>query len=186
MSDERTFLFVQYNRTEPIEIDGNDCRNVAQLIEKVKQKLELGVKLNELTLHKFSGEKLEADFKIGQLVEEIDFINNARILLLLRRRGDSGIFSRRQLISEKSQKSRGNSYSFSTFWNLFSGFASLSSTSSPSKPFRMSQGQLSSPCSQLGEPSSLISPGAASPLLEFSSNSAVEGVLRKRRVGESS
>lgn len=79
-------LFVQYLDTEPIEVDPNGCRNIADFIEKAQKELSPkldGFPLCDITLHRYTGTKLRPHMKISELVNP-PFHNDGDIPLLIR------------------------------------------------------------------------------------------------------
>jgi hypothetical protein len=63
-------LFVQYIDTEPIEVDPTGCRNISDLIEKTQEEFSPlldSFRINELTLHRYTGTKLKGNMKLTEL-----------------------------------------------------------------------------------------------------------------------
>jgi len=80
-------LFVQYLDTEPIQVDPNGCRNIADLIKKAQK--EFSPKLDsfplcDITLHRYTGTKLRPGLKIRELLKQSGFENSDLTPLLIR------------------------------------------------------------------------------------------------------
>ena len=85
-SDTTEPLFVQYD-AEPIQVDPNGCKNIAELIKKAQKEFSPQLDsfpLAKLTPHRCTGTKLRPGLRITELLKQAEFENSDSTPLFIR------------------------------------------------------------------------------------------------------